>query len=142
MMVHRQLNHYINKNKTTWENKAELEERCDHCSNMERRAVEAERESIKYFQMVYMEDKVGESFTGIVTGVTSWGFYVEISDVYTEGLVRLNTLTDDTYAFDEQKKQIVGFNSGKTFKLGSKVKVVVDDVSIEKRQMDLSLITD
>lgn len=140
MMVHRQLNHYINKRKTTWENKAELEERSEHCSNMERRAVEAERESIKYFQVVYMQDKVGEEFTGIVTGVTSWGFFVEISDVHTEGLVRLNTLTDDNYAFDEQKKQIVGFNTGKTFKLGSKVKVRVEEVSVEKRQMDLSFI--
>lgn len=137
LMIHRQLNHYINMNKTTWENKVELEERCQHCSDMERRAVEAERESIKYFQMVYMQDKIGESFTGIVTGVTSWGFYVEISNVYTEGLVRINSLEDDNYAFDEQKKQIIGFNTGKTFKLGTKVKVTVEDISVEKRQMDL-----
>ena len=136
MMVHRQLHHYITK-KQTWESKGELQERCDHCSDMERRAVEAERESVKYFQTVYMEDKVGQEFSGIVTGVTSWGFYVEISDVYTEGLVRFNDLSDDDYVYDEKKKQIVGSNSGKVFQLGTKVKVLVDKVDVAKRQIDL-----
>lgn len=136
MMVHRQLNHYLSQ-KNTWENLQELEKRCEHCSMMERKAVEAERESVKYFQSVFMEDKIGEEFTGLITGVTSWGFYVEISDVHTEGLVRISDLDDDSYSFDEKRKQIIGFNTGKTFKLGDKVNVLVDNVSVPKRQIDL-----
>ena len=141
MMVHRQLNHYLTQKKT-WEKKAELQERCEHCSEMERKAVEAERESVKYFQAVYMEDKVGEEFSGIVTGVTSWGFFVEISDVYSEGLVRITDLTDDKYVFDEKKKQIVGTHTGKVFQLGSKVRVLVERVDVDKRQVDLSYIAE
>lgn len=136
MMVHRQLHHYLSQN-NTWENLQELEKRCQHCSLMERKAVEAERESVKYFQSVFMEDQIGEQFTGLITGVTSWGFYVEISDVHTEGLVRISDLDDDSYSFDEKRKQIVGFNSGKIFKLGDKVNVLVDNVSVPKRQIDL-----
>lgn len=136
MMVHRQLNHYLSQ-KNTWENLQELEKRCEHCSMMERKAVEAERESVKYFQSVFMEDKIGEEFTGLITGVTSWGFYVEISNVHTEGLVRISDLDDDSYSFDEKRKQIIGFNTGKTFKLGDKVNVLVDNVSVPKRQIDL-----
>lgn len=139
LIVHRQLNHYL-KMQTTWETKPELEERCEHCSTMERKAIDAERESIKYFQTIYMEDKIGEQFPGIITGVTGWGFYVEISDVYSEGLVRIDDLTDDQYAYDERKKQIIGFHTGKIFKLGSKVQVTVENVSVEKRQIDLSYV--
>lgn len=136
LMVHRQLHAYIST-KQLWEDKSDLQEMCEHASKMERKAVDAERESVKYFQTVYLEDKIGEEFAGIVTGVTSWGFYVEISDVYSEGLVRLQTLTDDQYAYDEKRKQIVGFSSGKVFKNGQSVKVKVEDVSVAKRQVDL-----
>ena len=136
MMVHRQLHQYLQHGRL-WEKKPELQERCERASKMERKAVDAERESVKYFQTVYLEDKIGDEFTGIITGVTSWGFYVEISDVFTEGLVRLQTLTDDNYAFDERKKQIVGFQSGKVIKNGQAVKVRVEHVSVEKRQVDL-----
>lgn len=136
MMVHRQLHAYLSTGHT-WEDKLQLQERCDHCSRMERKAVDAERESVKYFQTIYLEDKIDEEFTGIITGVTSWGFYVEISDVFTEGLVRIQTLEDDTYAFDERKKQIVGFHSGKVIKNGQAVRVRVEHVSVPKRQVDL-----
>lgn len=137
LMVHRQLHAFLSEGKI-WEDKTALEERCNHCSDMEKRASDAERESIKYFQTVYMHDKVGETFTGVVTGVTSWGVYVEISDVFTEGLVRLDTMKDDRYEFDEKRKQIVGLDTGKVFHLGTTMKVVVDKVSVEKRQIDLS----
>ncbi len=136
LMVHRQLHAFLSA-KQLWEDKTALQEMCEHASKMERKAVDAERESVKYFQTVYLDDKIGEEFTGLITGVTSWGFYVEVSDVYTEGLVRLQTLTDDQYAFDEKKKQIVGFSSGRIFKNGQAVKVKVEHVSIEKRQVDL-----
>ncbi|MBX2845085.1 MAG: ribonuclease R [Saprospiraceae bacterium] len=136
LMVHRQIYSYLTT-KNTWEDKLSLEERCEHCSSMERKAVEAERESVKYFQTVFMEDKVGGEFYGLISGITGWGFYVELLDVHTEGLVRMADLTDDIYDYDERKKQIVGFSSGKTFKMGDKVKVRVINVSVEKRQIDL-----
>ncbi len=136
MMVHRQLHEYLTTKKT-WESKQQLQERCEHSSSMERKAVEAERESVKYFQTVYLENKVGEEFSGIITGVTSWGFYVEISDVFTEGLVRMKDLTDDDYTYDERRKQIVGSRTNTIFKNGKRVQVLVEHVSVEKRQVDL-----
>ncbi len=139
IMVHRQIYSYLTT-KNTWEPKEELEERCVHSSSMERKAVEAERQSVKYFQTVYLEDKVGEEFPGVVTGVTSWGFYVEISDVYTEGLVRIGDMEKDAYQYDEKRKQIIGAHHGEVFRMGQGVLVRVDRVDVLKRQVDLSYI--
>jgi len=141
LLVHRQIQDFLTK-QTTKLTSQDLEDKCGQCNKMERKAVEAERQSIKYYQTIFMKDKVGQEFTGFVSGVTSWGFYVELDNIHTEGLVRIQDLTDDDYAFDERKKQIVGFTSGNTFHLGKKVKVLVDAVNVEKRQIDLLWITE
>ncbi len=141
LIIHRQLHDYLTS-KSSKENAMVLEEKCLHCNGMERKAIEAERESVKYYQTVFMEDKVGQEFKGFISGVTSWGFYVELFDIHCEGLVRIGELDDDFYVFDERKKEIVGYETGQIFKMGDKVNVKLTGVSVEKRQIDFVWIGD
>ena len=97
-MAHRLLQHYLDGGKSP--NVAEYEEKCKHCSQMERLAADAERDSIKFMQVKFMEKHVGETFKGVISGVTDWGIYVEIPENGAEGLIRLRDLTDDSYMFD------------------------------------------
>lgn len=116
-----------------------LKEVAKHISATERRAVNAERESRKYFAAKYVQDKVGESYDGVVTGVTNWGFYVEMFENSVEGMVSIKSLEGDSFYFDEDAFAIVGHNTDQMISLGDHVNVTITKVDMLKRQVDLSL---
>ncbi len=141
MMVHRLLQYYLDGNEGK-PNKDELEALCRQASNMERRAVDAERASIKYKQVEYMSDKVGQSFEGIVSGVTEWGIYVELNENKCEGMIHIRDLNDDFYIFDEDNYCIRGKRRGRTFQLGEPIRVEVWRANLMKKQLDFHLAED
>ncbi|MBL4653021.1 MAG: ribonuclease R [Flavobacteriales bacterium] len=118
----------------------EIEELCKHCSQQERSAVEAERESTKYFQALMLNDKVGETFSGLISGVTDFGFFVEIEENKCEGLIRLADMQDDHYYFDEKNFQVVGNNHGAIYQIGQRVMIKVRKVNLMKKQIDFELV--
>jgi len=138
LMVHRLLNHYMNNGEQ--KSKIKYEKRCDHASDMERRAMEAERASVKYKQVEFMKDKVGQTFKGIISGLTNWGIYVEIIENKCEGMVSLQSLVDDFYEFDEENYVLKGRYSNKTFQLGDEIDIEVKNVNMAKRQLDFGYI--
>jgi ribonuclease R len=108
---------------------------------MEIQAADAERASIRYKQVEYIKDFVGESFMGVISGVTEWGMYVEITEYKCEGMVRLANLQDDYYEYDEQNQWIIGRRSRQKYQLGDQVHVVVKGADVIKRQVDLDLVS-
>ena len=138
VMVHRLLQYYINGSKP--KDKLYYEVLCKHCSQMEVNATKAERESIKYKQAEFMANFIGEEFDGVITGITEWGIYVEITKTKCEGLVKISSLTDDKYDFDNEKVIIIGRRNKKSYSLGKAVKVSVTGTNIEKRTIDLDLL--
>jgi ribonuclease R len=137
LMAHRLLFSYLNNGKSA--NEVEYEEKCKHASQMEIQAADAERASVKYKQVEYIKQFIGEQFDGIISGVTEWGIYVEITEYKCEGLVRLANLTDDFYDYDEFNQWIIGRRSRKIFQLGGEVKVIVKQADLQKRQIDLDV---
>jgi len=137
MMVHRLLTEYIDGAKS--KNKNKYEEMCKHASDMERRAAEAERASIKYKQVEFMKDHIGDEFDGVISGVTEWGFYVELNDSKCEGLVHIRELDDDYYFFDEDNYAIIGKRNKKTYQLGDPVTIRIMRADLEKKQLDYTL---
>ena len=112
----------------------ELHEIAEESSQSERRADEAERELMEWKKVKFMQDRMGEDFDGLITSVTKFGFFVELSDMFVEGLVPLNTLTDDFYNYHENTRQIIGQHSRKTYSLGQKIRVLVDRIDpVEKK---------
>ena len=107
---------------------------------MENLASKAERDSIKFKQVEFMQDKIGEEFTGIISGVAEWGIYVELDDNKCEGLVPIRDMTDDFYLFDEQNFMIVGKRRKVKYQLGDKIKVEIAKTDINKKQLDFLLI--
>lgn len=140
MMVHRLLARYLEGGRSV--NQQKLEEQCKHSSEMEQLAANAERASIKYKQVEYMADHMGEIFSGVISGVTEWGFYVELEDNLCEGLVPVRDLANDYYDFDEKNFCLVGRRTGVRYRLGDKVKVKVARTSLEKKQLDFALVDD
>ncbi|AQX04373.1 ribonuclease R [Elizabethkingia meningoseptica] len=138
VMAHRLLQHYLDGGKSP--NITEYEEKCKHCSQMERLAADAERDSIKFMQVKFMEKHVGETFKGVISGVTDWGIYVEIPENGAEGLIRLRDLTDDSYMFDAKNYAIVGMRHGNTYQLGDEVEIKVVRANIIAKQLDFKLI--
>jgi ribonuclease R len=138
LMVHRLLEHYLNKGKSV--PKEQYEEYCKHCSEQERKAVEAERDSIKYKQAEFMLDKVGQEFPGLISGVSKWGLFVEIEGNKCEGLVRMEDIPNDFYYLDEENYCVVGHHDGKMYRLGDAVRIVVKRIDLQKKQMDFSLV--
>jgi len=134
LMVHRLLAHYLEKGES--KNAETYEKRCQHASEMERRAVEAERASIKYKQVEFMQDKVGAVFDGVVSGLTEWGIYVEIAENKCEGMVSIKGIVDDFYEFDEEEYMIVGRHSGRKFEIGDEVQIEVMNANLSRRQLD------
>ena len=134
-MVHRLLQRYLDEGKSAY--KKDYEDLCLHSSEMEKNATQAERASTKYMQAKYLQDKIGEEFEGLVSGVTEWGIFVEIKENKCEGLIRMKDLPDDFYDFDEDNMRVVGATTGNSYTLGDAVIVKVLDVSLEKRQIDL-----
>jgi ribonuclease R len=138
VMVHRLLAAYLNNEKSA--NEEEYEIAASHSSAMEKRAADAERASIKYKQAEYLEENVGNTFAGIISGVTEWGMYVELTENKCEGMIRLRDITDDFYVLDEKNYCIVGQRKQKKYQLGDEVQVKVKKVDLAKRQIDFSLI--
>lgn len=140
VMVHRLLEARLNNYK--YSSKEELELLCKHSSEMERVAAEAERASIKYKQVEYMEDKIGQIFKGVISGVTEWGIYVEIIENKCEGMIRSKNMTDDVYIYDEDNYRYVGRHKGKIYSLGDTVSIIVKRADLLKKQLDFGFSDD
>ena len=112
-----------------------------HCSSTERRADDATREVADWLKCEYMQDHVGEEFEGVISSVTGFGFFVRLNDLFIDGLVHISGLANDYYLFDMPKQRLIGENSGMIFRLGDVVKVRVEAVSLEQKQIDFSLIS-
>ncbi|MDR0559960.1 MAG: ribonuclease R [Prevotellaceae bacterium] len=138
MMVHRLLAKYLGNGKSA--DKDYYEEMCRRSSAMEQRAAEAERASIKYKMIEFMQDKIGEEYEGLVTGVTEWGIYVEIIENKVEGMVSVRSMKDDCYYFDEDNYRMVGQSSGITYTLGDKVHVKLVNADLMQKHIDFQMI--
>ncbi|KAA8479962.1 ribonuclease R [Arcticibacter tournemirensis] len=138
MMVHRLLEHYLNEGQSV--NEEAYEKMCLHTSQMEKKAADAERASVKYKQAEYLENNIGREYTGIISGVTEWGMYVEIIENKCEGMIRLRDITDDFYVLDEKNYCIIGQRKKKKYQLGDEVTIMVKKVDLSKRQIDFTLL--
>ena len=138
MMVHRLLEHYLAGGKSVSED--EYEKMSFHSSQMEKKAADAERASVKYKQAEYLENNIGEEFNGIISGLTEWGMYVEIIENKCEGMIRLRDINDDFYVLDEKNYCIIGQRKKKKYQLGDEVKIMVKKVDLSKRQIDFTLV--
>lgn len=134
VMVHRLLQYYLDGGKSVDEEIYET--KCQHCSNMESLATNAERDSIKYMQVKYMQDHQDEEFLGVISGVTEWGIYVEIVSNKCEGMVRIREIKDDYYTFDEKQYALVGATSNSILQLGDEIYVKVKNADLVKKQLD------
>lgn len=138
MMAHRLLQHYLDGGQPA--DRAAHESQSKHSSERERVAAEAERASIKYKQVEFMSELLGEEFDGLITGVTEFGMFVEITETACEGLVKMSDLKDDFYELDKQNYRIVGRRSGRVFTFGDPVRVRVKETNLARRSMDLELV--
>lgn len=138
VMVHRLLQRYLDNGRSA--NKDKYEEMCQHSSDMEQLAANAERASIKYKQVEFLSDKLGQEFIGTISGVTQWGFYVELEESKCEGLVSITELEDDYYEFDEKNYCIAGRHHHKIYQLGDTVTVKVAKANLVTRQLDYELV--
>lgn len=135
MMAHRLLQHYLDDKKPV--SKTDYEERCEHSSEREKRAADAERASIKYKQVEFMSLAEKKDYEGLISGVSEWGIYVEIIETKCEGMIRVADMTDDFYEFDEKNYRIIGRKTGKIFRLGDKINVRIKRTDIDRRLIDL-----
>ncbi|MBC6410547.1 MAG: ribonuclease R [Ekhidna sp.] len=138
VIVHRLLGHYLQKGKDVGND--EYEPLCVHSSEREKRAVEAERASIKYKQVEFMQTMLGQEFEGIVSGVTEWGIFVEIIETKCEGMIRVTNLDDDFYEFDEKQMCVIGRNNKRMITLGDTLKVLIAKTDIDRRTIDLEMV--
>jgi ribonuclease R len=132
------LQHYLKGGKP--EDRETYEKKCEHSSEMEKRAADAERASIKYKQVQFMASRKGQPFAGIVSGVTEWGVFVEIVETKCEGMVRIADMRDDYYEFDARNFRLIGKRKKRMITLGDKVKVQVIDTDIDRRTIDLEFV--
>ena len=138
LMVHRLLEHYLGGGASA---DAEVyEEYCRHCSQMEKRAADAERTSVKYKQAEFLSDKLGETFPALISGVSKWGIYAEIEGNKCEGMIPIGSLQGDYYMLDEDNYQVIGRRFGKTYKLGMPVTIRVKHVDMLKKLIDFELV--
>lgn len=138
MMAHRLLQHYLDGGKSPAA--ALYEEKCIHSSAREKLATEAERDSIKFMQVKYMEQFIGEEFYGFITGVQEYGIFVEIPETRCEGMIRLRNMEEDSFYFDEKNYSIVGRKTGITYQLGDKVMIKVAKADLRNKQLDFQLL--
>lgn len=138
VMVHRLLQAYLDGESSKL--KAKYDELCKISSKQEKMAATAERQSVKYKQVEFMQDKVGKEFPGVISGVTEWGIYVEISEYKTEGMVRIKDITDDHYHFDENNFCLVGRLYKRKFQLGDDINILVQKANLEKKQLDFLIV--
>ncbi len=140
VMTHRLLQHYLDGGKSP--KAAVYEEKCEHSSEREQLAAKAERDSIKYMQVKYMQDHQDQEFRGVISGVTEWGIYVEIIENKCEGMVRIRDIKDDYYIYDEKQVAIVGQSTQNIIQLGDEVTVKVKHTDLERKHLDFTLISD
>ena len=134
VMAHRLLQHYIDGGKSA--NEEDYEVKCEHSSQMEALAAQAERDSVKYMQVKYMQDHKDQEFLGVISGVTEWGIYVEILENKCEGMCRIREIRDDYYTFDDKQYALVGEVSKNILQLGDEVYVTVKNADLVKKQLD------
>lgn len=134
MMVHRLLERYMSGGRNV--NKEEYEELCQHSSDMEQVAASAERASIKYKQVEFMSDHIGQVFDGVISGITEWGVYVELTANKCEGMIPIRDLDDDYYSFDDKNYCLVGRRYHKRYQLGDEITVKVAKANLDKKQLD------
>ncbi|MFM7023039.1 MAG: ribonuclease R [Flavobacteriales bacterium] len=138
VIAHRLLQQYLDGGSSA--NKNVYEEQCVHCSEREKLAADAERDSTKYKQVEYLKAHLGETFEAVISGVTEWGLYCEIIENRCEGMVSLKTMFGDSWAFDPDNYRIVGRNTGKIYQFGDKVKIKVMGANLVKKQLDFTLV--
>ena len=138
VMTHRLLQHYLNGGKSPKQDDYEI--KCKHASKQEELASKAERQSIKYMQVKYMQDHKDEEFLGVISGVTEWGIYVEITSNKCEGMVRIRDIKNDYYIFDEKQFAIIGQSTKHSYQLGDSVTVKVKHTDLERKHLDFTLI--
>jgi ribonuclease R len=134
VLVHRLLEAKLNNK--TYSTKDELEFLSKHSSDMERTAAEAERASVKYKQVEFMSDKVGQTFDAVISGVTEWGIYAEIVENRCEGMIKARDLTGDTFSYDRENYRYVGRHTNKIYSLGDPVRIIVKSADLTKKQLD------
>ena len=139
LMVHRLLKNVLSKKEVNISEEV-LARKADHLSQRERVAMEAEREILERYRVRFMKDKIGEVFEGVISGVTAFGFFVEMKDIFVEGLVRVTSLHDDYYHYHEKRYCLVGERTHKTFRIGDEVKVRLERVDVERRHIDFGLV--
>ena len=138
MMVHRLVTRYMDGGRSVSETK--YEDLCDHSSNMEQIAANAERASIKYKQVEFMSERLGQTYDGVISGVTEWGLYVELNENKCEGMIPIRDLDDDYYEFDEKKYSGRGRRKNRIYSLGDAITVKVARANLEKKQLDFALV--
>ncbi len=138
MMVHRLIDRYLNGGRSAVEQS--IASKCKHSSEMEQLAANAERASIKYKQVEFLIDRLGQEFDGVISGVTEWGFYVELNENKCEGLVPIRDLDDDYYELDEKNYCLTGRRTHRTYRLGDPVRVQIANANLERKQLDFALI--
>ena len=138
LMVHRLLTIYLRGGDSA--DKGRFEKECVHASERELVAADAERTSVKYKLVEFMQDKVGQEFEGAVSGLTDWGMYVEIDETHIEGMVPLREIRSDFYEFDEARYRLVGRRTRRIFRLGDRVRIKVKSANLEQRLLDYELI--
>jgi len=136
MMVHRLLERYLAGGRSV--SQPPVEEACKHCSNMEMLASNAERSSIKYKEVEFMSDKIGMVFDGVISGVTEWGLYVELSENACEGMVPIRDLDNDYYEFDEKTYSLIGTRKKQRYRLGDPIKIKVVKANLDRKQLDFA----
>ncbi len=134
MMVHRLLEHYLNNGKAV--NVDTLEDRCEHSSDMEQLAANAERASIKYKQAEFLAERLGQAYDGTISGISDRGLYIEINENKCEGLIPMRDLDDDYYEFDEKNYRLIGRSNHRIYRLGDTIHIVISKVDIERRLID------
>ena len=138
MMVHRLVTRYMDGGRSGSETK--YEDLCDHSSNMEQIAANAERASIKYKQVEFMSERLGQTYDGVISGVTEWGLYVELNENKCEGMIPIRDLDDDYYEFDEKNYCLRGRRKNRIYSLGDAITVKVARANLEKKQLDFALV--
>lgn len=138
LMVHRLLTRYYAGGRSV--TKGKLEEQCQHCSEQEQIATQAERDSVKYKQVEYMKARMGQVFDGVISGVAEWGLYVELKGSHCEGLIPIRKLEDDYFEYDEKNYRLRGRRTGKRYNLGDPITVRVARADLEQRQLDFDLV--
>ncbi|MBE0639121.1 MAG: ribonuclease R [Bacteroidales bacterium] len=137
LMVHRLLQRYLDKKPSV--EITEYEEKCKHSSEMERKAQDAERSSVKYKQAEYMSDKIGQEFDSLISGVSKYGIFAEIKENKCEGMIRLQDMDDDFYYLDEENYKVVGHRHQREYKLGDPIRIRVKNIDIRKKRLDYEL---